>query len=97
MHVGFAQSCRGHALAGGFTTLFADPYVGFEPCWRTQVSDAVTEARDVLKYLRVLEPSWELLYTGSVADVRASLHSLLGNVYRMHTVARWHTARHGMA
>lgn len=53
-----------------------------------QVSDAVTEARDVLKYLRALEPSWEPLYAGGLAAVQASLPSLLGNVYRMHTVAR---------
>ncbi len=49
----------------------------------------MSEAREVLKYLRALEPHWQPLYEADLAAVHAALGPLLGNIATMHAVARW--------
>lgn len=58
-------------------------------CWLLQVTDAMTEARDNLKYLHALDATWEPLYQhASLAAVHNCLPAVLANIYSMHTVSR---------
>ncbi len=58
--------------------------------WRAQLTDAVNEARDNLKYLRALDASWEPMYQqSSLAAVHNCLPAVLANIYTMHTISRY--------
>lgn len=64
--------------------------------WFVQLTDAVNEARDNLKYLRALEASWEPMYQQTnLAAVHNCLPAVLSNIYTMHTISRYTHLRIG--
>lgn len=65
------------------------------PAWRAtegRLTEAVSEAKDNVKYLTTLEKSFEPLYEGTPAAVQETLPALLNNLKMLHAIARYYGA-----
>ena len=61
--------------------------------WRAcegRFTEAVSEAKDNVKYLTTLEKSFEPLYTGTPASMLESLPAMLNNIKMLHAIARYY-------
>ena len=62
--------------------------------WRAvegHLTEAVSEAKDNVKYLTTLEKSFEPLYTGTPASILENLPAMLNNIKMLHAIARYYS------